>query len=71
MGDTPHPPGDGTPPPDDGTRYLGSGLIRSGDQGMLVREAGHGLEALIVALVRGARYLYDAIRWLTSRRHEP
>jgi hypothetical protein len=42
-------------PPDDGTRYLGSGLIRSGDQGVLV-----------LALVRGVRYFYDGVRHLRS-----
>jgi hypothetical protein len=54
-------------PQNEGTRYLGSGLIRSGDQGMLVRAIGRGLQALIVGLVRVARYVYDGIRWVTSR----
>lgn len=59
---------DPSEPPDDGTRYLGSGLIRSGDQGMLVRGIGRGLLSLIVALVRCVRYVYDCMRWASSRR---
>jgi hypothetical protein len=53
-------------PPDDGTRYLGSGLIRSGDQGMLIRALGRALQWLALALVRGARYFYDGVRRLRS-----
>ena len=71
MGDTPKWPDDGTPPSDDGTRYFGSGLIRSGDQGMLVRDAGRGLQWLIIALVRGVRYAYDGVRRATSGRGRP
>jgi len=57
-------------PQDDGTRYFGSGLIRSGDQGILVRGIGRGLQTLIVGLVRGMRYVYDGIRWVSSRRSD-
>jgi hypothetical protein len=66
VADTPKRPDGGSPPLDDGTRYLGSGLIRSGDQGMLVRDAGRGLEWLMISLVRGAQYAYDGIRRVTS-----
>lgn len=58
------------PPPqpeNDGTRYLGTGLIRSGDQTMLVRGLARGLGWLVIALVRGLRYLYDAARYLRTR----
>jgi hypothetical protein len=53
-------------PPDDGTRYLGSGLIRSGDQGVLIRALGRALQWLVLALVRGVRYFYDGVRHLRS-----
>jgi len=55
-------------PPNDGTRYLGSGLIRSGDQGILVRGVGRSVQSLLVALVRVARYVYDGLRRASSRR---
>jgi hypothetical protein len=68
MADTPEPPDERVPAPNDGARYLGSGLIRSGNQGMLVRDAGRALQWLIIALVRGARKAYDGIRSATLRR---
>ena len=49
-------------PPDDGTRYLGSELTRSGDQGMFIHTLGRGLIWFAVALVRALRYLYDGVR---------
>lgn len=53
---------------DEGARYLGSGLIRSGDQGMLVRESARPIGWLVIALVRAARYVYDAVGYLSRRR---
>ena len=53
-------------PPDDGTRFLGSGLIRSGDQGMLIRALGRALQWLVLALVRGVHYFSDVVRRLRS-----
>ena len=55
-------------PRNDGTRYFGSGLIRSGDQGMLVRGIGRGLQTLTVGLLRDVRYVYEGIRRVISRR---
>ena len=55
------------PPENDGTRYLGTGLIRGGDQTMLVRGLARGFGWLVIALVRGLRYLYDAPRYLRTR----
>jgi hypothetical protein len=53
-------------PPDDGTRFLGSGLIRSGDQGSLILALGRPLQWLVLALVRAVRYFYDSVRRLRS-----
>lgn len=49
-------------PPDDSTRLLGTDLVRSGDQGMLVRGIGRALVWVFAALSRGLRLLACRVR---------
>ncbi len=56
-------------PQDDVMRDVGSGLIRSGDQAMLLRGLVRAVAWVVLAVVRSVRYLYDGLIRFRRRNH--